>query len=102
MATVSVMQGLVFMPKVKARKRVSIMAKNIYGNDTLTLEQRYCLRLESSFEDCEEEDNQLCLFDIYEAIKRGVSDEFINMLIETYNECFNENYMYDVNTKTLI
>ena len=78
------------------------MGKNIYGNPNLTLEQRYCVRIENSFEDCEKEDSQLCLFDIYKAIKRGVSDEFINMLIETYNEHFNENYMYDINTKTLI
>ena len=90
------------MPKVKARKRVNIMSKNIYGNPNLTLEQRYCIRIENSFEDCEEEDNQSCLFDIYEAIKRGVSDELINMLVETYNECFNEVLVYDAETKDLV
>ena len=78
------------------------MSKNIYGNPNLTLEECYCIRIESEFEQSEEQDNQLCLFDIYEAIKRGVSDEHIGTLVELYNEHFNEVLVYDTETKELV
>lgn len=78
------------------------MARNIYGNPNLTLEECYCLRMESRFEDCEEVDTQSCLFDLYNAIERGVSDKHIIMLVELYNECFNEFLVYNVETKELL
>lgn len=77
------------------------MAKNIYGID-LTLEQKYCIVIESRFEDCEEVDTQSCLFDLYNAIERGVSSEYLDILIEKYNECFSSSLVYNVETKKLL